>query len=84
MDEDQRKKNSLMAMTCLGEPKVESAEVLEVDNLTEVETLLEDMIREIPVLVCPIVTDQLPQPVIRETSLAVEKRNTSMIDNMQP
>ena len=36
-------------MTCLGEPKVETPEVLEVDNLLEVETLLEEMIQVIAV-----------------------------------
>jgi len=40
-----RKKNCLTTMTCLGEPKVESPEALEVDDLPAVETLLDEIIR---------------------------------------
>ena len=74
-----------MSMTCLWEPKVETPEALEVDNLPEVETLLEEMILVIPVLLCPIVMDPMPHPLIRETSLVVasatgvEKRRTSTV-----
>ena len=79
-----------MAMICLGVPKVETPEALEVDNLPEVETLLEETIRVIPVLLRPIVMDPMPYPPIRETSFAVanatgvEKRRTSTIDGMRP
>jgi len=52
-------------MTCLGEPKVETLEGLEVDNLPEAETLLEEMIRVIPVLLRPIVMDLMSHPPIR-------------------
>ena len=84
-----RRKNGLTDMTYLGEPKVESPEALEVDNLPEAIMLLEEMIRVIPVLLRPIVMDPIPHPPIRETSLAVasatgvEKRRTSTIDDMQ-
>jgi len=54
----------LTEMTCLGEPKVETPEALEVDNLSEVETLLEEIIRVIPVLFRPIVMDPMPRPPI--------------------
>jgi len=76
-------------MICLGEPKLETQEALEVGNLPEAEALLEEMIRVIPVLLRPIVRDPIPNPPIRETSLAVttttgvEKRSTSTIDNMR-
>jgi len=78
-----------MAMTCLGVPKVETPEALEVDNLPEAETLLEEMIRIIPVLLRPIVMDLMPHPPIQETSLAVasatgvETRRTRTIDDMR-
>ena len=77
----------MTAMTCLGEPKVETPEALEVDNLPEAEMLLEEMIWVIPVLLRPIVMDLMPHRLIRETSLAVasatgvEKRRTSTIDD---
>jgi len=58
-------------MTYLGEPKVRTPEVLEVDKLPKAETLLEEMIRVIPVLLRPIVMDPMLHPPIRETSLAV-------------
>ena len=80
----------MTAITCLGEPKVETLEALEVDNLPEAEMLLEEMIRVIPVLLGPIVMDPMPHPPIRETSMAaasatgVEKRRTSTIDDMRP
>jgi len=80
----------LTAMTCLAEPKVETPEALEVDTLPEAETLLEEMIRVIPVLLHQIVMDLMPHPPIQETSLAaatstgVEKRRTSTIDDMRP
>jgi len=80
----------LTAMTYLGEPKVETPEALEVDNLPEAEALLEEMIRVIPVLLRPIVMDPMPHPPIHETSLAaasatgVEKRRTSTTDDMRP
>ena len=80
----------MTAMICLGEPKVETPEALEVDNLREAETLLEETIRVIPVLLRPIVMDPMPHPLIRETSLAVantigvEKRRTSTISDMRP
>jgi len=80
----------LTAMTCLGEPKVETPEAQEVDNLPEAETLLEATIWVIPVLLRPIVMDPMPHPPIRETSLVVasttgvQKRRTSTIDDMQP
>ena len=51
-----------MAMTCLKEPKVETPEALEVDNLPEAEMLLEEMIRVIRVLLRPIVMDPMPHP----------------------
>ena len=51
-------------MTCLGEPKVETPEALEVDNLPEADTLLEEMIRVIPVLLRPIVMDTMSHPPI--------------------
>jgi len=76
-------------MTCLGEPKVETQEGLEVDNLPEAETLLEEMIRVIPVLLRPIVMDPIHHPPIQEIPLAVasgtglEKRRTSTIDDMR-
>ena len=75
-------------MTCVREPKVETPEALEVDNLPEVETLLEEMILVIPVLHCPLVTVLMPYLLIRETSLAVssiievEKSKTSTINDM--
>ena len=74
----------------LGEHKVETPEALEVDNHPAGEMLLAEMIRVIPVLLRPIVMDPMPHPPIRETSLAVasatevEKRRTSMIDDMRP
>jgi len=77
-------------MTCLGEPKVETPQALEVDNLPEAETLQEEMIRVILVLLRPIVMDPMPLPPIRETSFAVasatgvENRRTSTIDDMWP
>jgi len=83
-----RKKNRLTAMTCLGEPKVETPEQLVVDNLPEVETLLKVMMRVILVL-RPIVTDPMPHPLIQKSSLVaaraigVEKSRTSTIDDMQ-
>jgi len=75
-------------MTCLGESKVETPEELAADNLSEVETLLEKMIRVISVLLRPKVMDPMPHPRIRETSMVVaratgvEKRRTSTIDDM--
>jgi len=69
---------------------VETPEALEVDNHPAGEMLLAEMIRVIPVLLRPIVMDPMPHPPIRETSLAVasatevEKRRTSMIDDMRP
>jgi len=59
-----RRKNGLTVMTCLGVPKVETQEALEVDNLPEAERLLEEMIRVIPVLLRPIVMDPIPHPPI--------------------
>jgi len=64
MDEDERRKDGLTAMTCLGEPKVETPEALEVDNLPEAERLLEEMILVIPVLLRPLVMDPIPHPPI--------------------
>jgi len=58
------RKNGLTAMICLGEPKVETLEALEVENLPEAETLLEEMIPGIPVLLHPIVQDPIPRPPI--------------------
>jgi len=52
-------------MTCLGEPKVETQEAL------EVERLLEEIIWEIPVLLYPIVTDLRPHHPICKTFLTV-------------
>ena len=69
---------------------METPEGSEVDNLPEAETLLEEMIRVIPVLLRQIVMDPMPHPTIRETSLAVasatrvEKRRTGTIDDMWP
>jgi len=85
-----RRKNGLTAITCLGQPKVETPQALEVDNLPEAEMLLEEIIRVIPVLLHPLVMDQMPHPPLRETSLAaasatgVEKRRTSTTDDMRP
>ena len=55
--------SGLTAMTHLGEPKVETPETLEVDNLPEAERLLEEMIWVIPVL-HPIEMDLMPHPQI--------------------
>jgi len=85
-----QKKNRLTAITCLGEPKVETTEALEVDNLPEVVMLREEMIQALPVLLHPMVTDPMPHPPIWETSFAVasatgvEKWRTSTIDDMRP
>jgi len=43
---------------------VETPEALEVDNLPEAETLLEEKIRVILVLLRPIVMDPMPHPPI--------------------
>ena len=59
-----QKKNRLTAITCLGEPKVETTEALEVDNLPEVVMLREEMIQALPVLLHPMVTDPMPHPPI--------------------
>jgi len=64
MDEDEREEDWFTAMTCLPVPKVETVEAQEVDTLPEVETLLEDMIRVIPVILRPIVTYPIPHPPI--------------------
>ena len=67
---------------------METQEEREVDNLPEMERLLEEMIRVIPVLLRPIVMDPMPHLLIRETSLevasaiGVEKRRTSTIDDI--
>jgi len=90
MDDDQAKKNGLMAMTCLGEPKLELPEALEVDYLPEVVMSLQGMIQVIPVILHLIVMDLMPHPPIQETTLAVTsatgvvKRRTSTIDDMWP
>jgi len=64
-------------MTCLGEPKAETAEALEVDNLPEAETLLEEMIRVIPVLLSLTVMDPMPHPPDPRDFLGSRRRHWS-------
>ena len=90
MDEDEPEEERFDGYDMPGGAQGGNTEAVEVDNLPEAETLLEEMIWVIPVLLRPIVMDPMPHPPIRETSLAaasatgVEKRRTSPIQDMRP
>jgi len=56
---------------------VDTPQAREVDNLPEAEALLEEMIRVIPVLFCPIVNDPMPHPPDLRDFLGSRKRHWS-------